>query len=111
MLSKLVPDDEPIQLLRDAKFSPLGFGIARWNGEGDPPGLLRGLRDGRYVSHTRGAFFYVLRKLVPMKADDSLPAVTRQEDAGQPRLGFAVPEPFLHSALRRWDGVPQVTAK
>lgn len=99
LLSKLSVDDEA-HFLVGSKSHLLGVGIARWDGEGSPSELLEGLRDGRYISKTRGAFFYVFREQVPMKADEKLPTLGVAIGEDQPAtISYTVPESLVSAAM------------
>lgn len=102
----------------------IGVGISRWDGSGSPDEILRNLRDGRYLAgtlggraeySTRGAFFQIFRKLVPMQSSEGLPILeirpsanpysSPEKSEATPTLYYTVPEPLVAAALRRWEGL------
>ena len=89
----------------------MGYGLARWDGSGDPISLLQGIQDGRY-QHRRGSLFHdLLRTQVSMKSYKGILSIPQHPPASSeksPTFSFEIPKDLYQSALRRAASVAEV---
>ncbi len=97
--------------IKGSQFHVMGYGLANWDGSGDPISLLQGIQDGRYQHRYRGLFHDLLRTQDSMKSYkgfQSIPLEPPARGEKMPTLSFDIPKDLYQSALRRAASVAEV---